>query len=85
MPDASEDHRHRCEVRQILRWRLEFGSAWVHDYINGVRETLPSGATVWTRKGIRQMRGDAAAERLLADCKAQWALGNAGEAGRWMS
>ena len=23
MPDNSEQHRHRCEVRQILKWRTE--------------------------------------------------------------
>ena len=23
MPDNSEQHRHRCEVRQILKWRTQ--------------------------------------------------------------
>ena len=23
MPDKSEQHRHRCEVRQILKWRTQ--------------------------------------------------------------
>lgn len=85
MVDSSEEHRHRCEVRQILRWRQERGRAWVHDFINGREVTLPSGRKTWERKGIRQTRGDAAADRILADCAQQWGLGNDGTGGRWLS
>ena len=28
MRDDEEHNRHRCEVRQILRWRAERGSEW---------------------------------------------------------
>ncbi len=81
--DATEQHRHRCEVRQILRWRLERGREWVHEFINGREVTLGSGRKTIERKGIRQSRGDAAAERLLADCRQQWERGNDGRDGLW--
>lgn len=84
-PDNSEEHRHRCEVRQILRWRQERGSTWANEFINGRMETLASGRRVPAVKGVRQQRGDAAADRLLADCRAQWAAGNVGNDGVWMS
>ena len=72
---TSETYRHQCEVRQLLLWRQDRGRTWVHEYING-------GPKV---RGIRQHRGDAAADRLLADCQAQWAAGNTGQPGEWMS
>ena len=79
-PDCSEEHRHRCEVRQLLRWRTERGRAWVHDFINGAKDER--GRQV---KGIRQQRGDAAADRILEDCRRQYERGNRGEAGAWES
>lgn len=85
MPDASEQHRYRCEVRQLLAWRVERGSGWVHQFINGAQKVLPSGRIVFEPKGIRQTRGDAAADRLLADCRAQWSRGNDGtKPGLWI-
>lgn len=77
--DASELHRHRCEVRQILRWRQEKGRTWVHAFINGTKDD--HGRLI---KGIRQTRSDAAADRILADCAQQWGLGNDGTGGRWL-
>lgn len=82
-PDASEQHRYRSEVRQLLLWRRERGSGWVHQYINGVQKVLPSGKVVHDPKGIRQIRGDAHADRLLADCREQWSRGNDGSPGLW--
>lgn len=76
---ASEQHRHRCEVRQLLAWRAEFGRAWVHAYINGGADGR--GRHV---KGVRQQRGDAAADKLLADCGEQFAAGNDGSPGVWL-
>ena len=52
MTDASEQHRHRCEVRTLLRAIAEpgRGRAWVRDYLDSkpvaglMRGTLaPSG------------------------------------------
>ena len=86
MSDASDTYRHQCEVRQILVWRQERGREWAHDYINGRSERQPSGRVLVTRKGVRQARGDAAADLILADCGEQWRLGNDGRTpGLWLS
>lgn len=63
----TETHRHRCEVRSVLRWRATNGSAWVQEWLSGVEKA----------------RGKAAADRLREDCTAQWAKGNRGAAGDW--
>jgi len=81
---VDEEYRHQCEVRQLLRWRREKGRTWVHEFIDGRTETATSGRKLTVVKGIRQTRGDAAADRLKADCGAQYALGNTGEGGVWM-
>jgi hypothetical protein len=58
-PTYCEPHRHRCEVRQVLQWRVERGSNWVRQWINGGRDQ----ATGKPVRGVRQVRGDAAADR----------------------
>lgn len=77
-PTYSEQHRHRCEVRQVLLWRIERGSAWARKWISG-----GIGSDGKPVRGVRQVRGDKAAERLMADCVQQWDLGNRGEPGDW--
>lgn len=67
MEEAVEQHRHRCEVRSVLRWRVAQGSDWVDEWLTGVEKA----------------RGKGAAERLRADCREQWRRGNRGEAGDW--
>lgn len=67
MHTDSEQFRHRCEVRQVLRWRSEHGSGWVHDWL----------ATV------DKARGAAAAEQLRSDAAQQWRAGNRGAPGDW--
>ncbi len=62
-----EQHRHRSEVRAVLRWRVTEGGEWVADWLSGVA----------------QKRGQAAADRLREDCARQWRLGNRGAAGDW--
>ena len=37
MPDNSEEHRHRCEVRTVLRWRVEDRNKAI-EYISLVRK-----------------------------------------------
>lgn len=32
--DHAEQHRHRCEVRQVLRWRRQMGSEWAKAYLD---------------------------------------------------
>ena len=83
----TEEHRHRCEVRQILRWRAERGGDWTEAWLNGKTEFIlgQRGVVLGSRKrgGLRQIRGDDAADVILADCRAQWRLGNRGDDGDW--
>lgn len=65
--DAVEQCRHRCEVRELLR----FGMDRSHQYVDG--RILK----------IEEARGADAANRLRADYKAQWRAGNRGEFGDW--
>lgn len=65
--DASPEHRHRCEVRAVLRWRVTDGAEWVR---------------AWLR-GVAQARGKTAAQLLHADAAEQWANGNRGQPGDW--
>jgi hypothetical protein len=37
VPDNSEEHRHRCEVRTVLRWRVEDRNKAI-EYISLVRK-----------------------------------------------
>jgi hypothetical protein len=67
MDTYSETHRHQCEVRDIIRKRLQHGSDWARAHL----------------AGIAKKRGTQAAERLMSDIKAQWAAGNRGEQGDW--
>ncbi len=64
---GDEDRRHRCEVRQVLVWLRERGAKWVKDWL----------------AGVHKHRGQAAADRLRADCRAQWNAGNRGQPGDW--
>jgi len=66
--DEIERERHRCEVRQVIRWRKERGLAWVRDWL------------AW----VERKRGAEAAKRLRADGSEQWLRGNRGELGAWV-
>lgn len=66
---SSEQHRHRCEVRECIAR----GKAWTLDKIKGSAD----------RPGVLKRRGREAAERLWADYKAQAAAGNLGMRGDW--
>lgn len=75
--DTSEQHRHRCEVRHLLRWTIERGGAVVHAWLYGEvvgEKRVP---------GVTDKRGQAAADRLRDDAREQWRLGNRGAAGDW--
>lgn len=61
------DFRHRCEVRQVLRWRVEKGREWTRAWLNGVERA----------------RGKACADRLRAECREQWERGNRGARDDW--
>ena len=62
-----EQHRHRCEVRMLLRLRAKEGRDLVHEWIDGLAK----------RRGIEQ------AEAVRSDCASQWAAGNRGDFGDW--
>lgn len=51
-----------------VRWCIQQGPEWFKDYV----------------KAVAQTRGRAAAQRLLADVKAQAAAGNGGAPREWM-
>lgn len=72
-----EDHRHRCEVRQLLRWTVERGGSWVHAWLYG------AGTGRDRVRGVADFRGREAADRLRDDARAQWRLGNRGADGDW--
>jgi len=62
-----EIHRHRCEVRQLLRWRRQHGSEWAGRWLDGVAKA----------------RGQVAAQDLRRDASEQWSKGNRGQPGDW--
>jgi hypothetical protein len=62
-----EEHRHRCEARQLLAWRVQFGKQWLRDHLCAVESS----------------RGAAARKRLEADISTQWALRNRGAHQDW--
>lgn len=74
MVSEIEEHRHRCEVRQILRWRKEKGREYVFRWFEGGGDK---------GKSIAALRGQEAADRLWSECAAQWSAGNRGEKGYW--
>lgn len=62
-----EQHRFRCEVRDVLRIAHRKGADASDRYLLRVEEK----------------RGTESAERLRATAKDQWIKGNRGEAGQW--
>lgn len=63
----SEDYRHQCEVRWVLRLRVREGVRRAREYL----------------EGVGKQRGVAAAQRLRQDCRAQWEAGNRGKHPDW--
>lgn len=41
LPSDGEGHRHRCEARALLKWRVEKGSAWVHAWLERAEKVRP--------------------------------------------
>lgn len=67
MADDHEMHRHRCEVRQVLKWRASEGRKRVDAYF----------------LDVAKHRGQTARQDLERECIRQWERGNRGEAGDW--
>lgn len=59
--------RHRCEVRHILRARVDMGRGAVDSYL----------------EAVAAKRGKDAAQALREECARQWAAGNRGAKGDW--
>ena len=68
MDKSSEQYRHQCEVRALLRWRYELGKPFVLAFLSKVE----------------QKRGKVAAMQLEKDVIAQWTLGNRGQHDVWL-
>lgn len=60
-------HRHRCEVRMLLKMWAEKSKAEVRGWINDAENK----------------RGKEACDALRADVQEQWSAGNRGEPGDW--
>lgn len=63
MTDASEQHRHRCEVRFLIRAARERGREWVRQYIDskpvaGRRERLRADLNTQIKAGNRGQEGE---------------------------
>jgi len=65
--DCSEEYRHRCEVRELLRLGVEKDHFAVDARIDA----------------IEKARGATSANRLRSDYKTQWRAGNRGTHGDW--
>lgn len=63
----SEAWRHECEVRFVCSLPSQQAR---HRYLEGDPTAQPRAI-----RGVRQQRGDAAADRLTADARALWATG----------
>lgn len=77
MDANSPDWRHECEVRMLLD-RLPSAQAR-RNYVNGVVEKQPGGKgrpaiDRVIEKGVRQRRGDAAADKIIEDLRKLHAL-----------
>lgn len=51
--DNSEEHRHRCEVRQVLQWRAEDRSKAL-EYLSNVRKRRGDVAADKLEKDVRK-------------------------------
>lgn len=63
MTDASEQHRHRCEVRFLIRAARERGREWVRQYLDskpvaGRRERLRANLNTQIKAGNRGQEGE---------------------------
>lgn len=63
MTDASEQHRHRCEVRSLIRAARERGREWVRQYLDskpvaGRRERLRADLNTQIKAGNQGNEGE---------------------------
>lgn len=65
--NATEQHRFRCEVRHLLKLRLNEGKGAAADYL----------------QAARSKRGESGARKLHEATNTQWRAGNRGNPGEW--
>lgn len=63
MTDTSEQHRHECEVRTLIRAARDKGRKWVRDYLDskpvaGRRERLRGDINEQIKRGNRGQEGE---------------------------
>ena len=63
MTDTSEQHRHRCEVRSLIRAARERGREWVRQYLDskpvaGRRERLRADLNTQIKAGNQGNEGE---------------------------
>ena len=63
MTDANEQHRHRCEVRSLIRAARERGREWVRQYLDskpvaGRRERLRADLNTQIKAGNQGNEGE---------------------------
>ena len=63
MTDASEQHRHRCEVRSLIRAARDRGREWVRQYLDskpvaGRRERLRADLNTQIKAGNQGNEGE---------------------------
>ena len=56
MPDNSEQHRHRCEVRQVLKWRTQDRNKAI-EYLSIVRNKRGDRTVQLLEKDCRDQWG----------------------------
>jgi len=74
--EGDDEHRHRCLVRYVIRWRMKDRDA-VHKWLKGYTDN--DGR--W-KKGWNELHTGSILERDLIN---QWKLGNRGENDEWLS
>ena len=73
---GSDEHRYRCLVRHVLKWRTLDRDA-VHRWLRGYTNESGRWVKGWTEAHV--------GSKLEQDVKQQWKLGNRGEYGKWIN
>jgi hypothetical protein len=71
---GDDEFRHRCLVRQVLRWRVT-DRQYAHQFLNGWVEKDGRWVPGWNERHPKSI--------LERDVRDQWKKGNRGENGEW--
>lgn len=67
MDTKSQEYRHQCEVRYLIKRRVKEGRVPIDEYF----------------EGVAKQRGQESLQELMDDVLEQWTLGNRGDDGIW--